>query len=355
MKVLFLTKYDNLGASSRYRTLQFLPYLQKRGIKYKVSPLFSNKYLEYKYNNKKTCKIEVVKALIKRIFNLINIKHYDLIVIEKELLPYFPPFFEKIIYRRKKPFVLDYDDAIFHNYDNNNTKIIRFVLKNKIKKVMELANLVIVGNSYLYDYAKNITDNVVLIPTVIDLAKYPTKKPVEPNIFTIGWIGSPATSHYILDILPTLEYFCLNNNCKLKLVGFDKKLLKNINNFFIKVVEWSEEKEIDYLKTFTVGIMPLKDDKWSRGKCGLKIIQYMGTFLPVIASPVGVNSDLIVSGVNGFLARDENEWLSSLEKLYLNKDLRIKMGYLGRKKVEEMYSLQVYAPKYIESILSVLK
>ena len=145
--------------------------------------------------------------------------------------------------------------------------------------------------------------------------------------------------------------------CKIseKLVGFDKKLLRNINNFFIKVVEWSEEKEIDYLKTFTVGIMPLKDDKWSRGKCGLKIIQYMGTFLPVIASPVGANNNIVEDRINGFLARDKSEWLSALEELYTNKEMRIKMGYLGRKKVEEMYSLQVYAPKYIESILSVLK
>jgi glycosyltransferase involved in cell wall biosynthesis len=348
MKILFLTKYEYLGASSRYRTLQYLPYLKKYGIDCDVSPLFSDDYLIHKYSTGKASVYEVVKAFIRRVFSLLKSSKCDLIVIEKEIMPYFPSFFEKFLNITKIPYIVDYDDAIFHNYDKNNNPIVRSLLSKKIARVMKNASLVIAGSPYLASYARMAGAKVIEIPTVIDLKKYPSKKYDEPELFTIGWIGSPSTQNYLIDIAPALRQFCNEYKCKLTLIGANDEVKDKLKYIPVEIVEWKEEIEIKEISRFSVGIMPLPDAPWTRGKCGFKLIQYMGCFLPVIASPVGVNIKIVEHGANGYLAKSQDDWYKYLKKLYKSRELGNEFGLQGRKKVEEWYNLDVQAKRYAD-------
>lgn len=312
------------------------------------SHLLSDAYLKALYNKKSFGAINIVRLFVKRCFKFFFVKHYDIIVIEKELFPFLPPVFEFILVILKVPFILDYDDAIFHQYDMHKSFLIRFILGGKIKKIMSWSSAVITGSPYLTEFARRYADHVVEIPTVIDLNKYILQKIVKQDIFTIGWIGSPTSSRYLIKILPALEKFYNNFICRIKLVGFDCGVLPSSLNIPIEIVPWSEEGETSQIQSFHVGIMPLDDSPWSQGKCGFKLIQYMACKLPVIASPVGANLNIIQDNVNGFLASDVDEWYNALSVLYNNTNLRKKIGEINREKVEKIYSLQVTFHTYLQ-------
>jgi glycosyltransferase involved in cell wall biosynthesis len=341
LKVLLLSKYDNLGASSRMRSYQYLPYLRKKNISVVIEPLFDNKYIKDIYNKNKKPYYKILKSYIKRLITLLKIHKYDVIWIEKEILPWLPSGIEQILNKLNISYLVDYDDAIFHNYDQNSNFIIRKLLDNKIDKVMKNSTVVTAGNKYIAQKAeKSGAANIEVIPTVIDLNKY---KITENNYdkFTIGWIGTPSTIDYLNNIATVFNKF-LNSSSQLVIIGSEDFKLNNKNIIF---KEWSEETEIMNLNNIDVGIMPLTDDPWSRGKCGYKLIQYMACQKPVIASPVGANKDIVDHNYNGFLASDENEWIKYLKRLKENKDLRVQLGKKGRKKVENNYSLQVAQKK----------
>jgi len=354
MKVLLLSRYENLGSSSRYRFYQYLPYLRKKKIKITVAPLFDNNYIKDLYAGRKKNFVKILKAYIKRIINLYHAKNFDLIWLEKEALPWLPAWIEYKLGLDKATYIVDYDDAIFHCYDQHNFKLIRWVLGRKIDRIMQHAALVLVGNEYLLERAKRVgTKRVELLPTVIDLEKYPTIFFINNDIFTIGWIGSPVTSHYLKLVIPALEEVCKNNTARLVLIGAKRGDLPT--NMPAKYVSWSEETEIKEIQKFDVGIMPLPDNAWERGKCGFKLIQYMACGLPVVGSPVGVNKGIIKHGINGYQAKNVDEWIWSLQKLKGDRKLCQKMGKAGREIVEEEYSLQVTAPRLRDIIFSVVK
>ena len=351
MKILFLTKYEYLGASSRYRTLQYLPYVKETGFEFDVLPLFNDKYLEYKYTYGKANILIALGRLLKRIKTvLLDSYKYDLLVIEKELVPYFPPVFEYYLKLIKKPYILDYDDAVWHNYDSHRKWWVRKLLGNKIKYVMKNAQIVIGGSKYIIDYAKKArAKKVVKIPTSIDLEKYKCNNNEKRNKFIIGWIGSPATSKYILSLNNVLADFTKNYDSIVHLIGFDKKLEDKLL-FNFKIIDWSEKTEVQKIYKFDVGIMPLTDSPFERGKCGFKLIQYMGCKKPVIASPIGENKIIVEHGINGYLAKSETEWLEFLTLLYNAKDLRDKLGESGYEKVKKQYSLEENKNKYLHTI-----
>jgi glycosyltransferase involved in cell wall biosynthesis len=359
MKVLFLTKYEYLGASSRYRTLQYLPFLKKIGIEFKVSPLFSDDYIKYKYKYGKSNKFIVLKNILNRIKTILfDIYKYDLVVIEKELIPYFPPIFEYYLKLIRKPYIVDYDDAIWHNYDKNKNVIIRFLLKNKIKTVMRLSKTVIAGSEYIVNYAKKSgAKKIVKIPTVIDLNKYICEgnenTKLKNNKFIIGWIGSPSTSKYILNINKILSEFTSKYNTIVHLIGFDKRL-ENKLSFSYRIIDWSEDTEIKEICKFDVGIMPLIDGYFERGKCGFKLIQYMGCKKPVIASPIGENNIIVEHGKNGFLASNSKDWFEYLKILLNHPQKRKILGKNGFLKVKEKYSLKKAKEKYISLIIETI-
>lgn len=324
-----------------------------------MKPLFDKKYFKSKSKWQKI--IIVFLVYVKRIFSILEIllfpKKYDLVLLEYEFLPYFPAWFEYILTKRGVKYMVDYDDAIFHKYDKHQYNIVRRLLGNKIAKVMEYAHTVIVCNPYLEAYASKYNDSIVTIPTVVDLEKYSDKmnntQLKDENIFVIGWIGSWTTGVYVLDILPQMKTFVKKyENVRFHLVGFDENLLteQEKEEVHIKVITWSEESEIEEILHFDIGIMPLPDDAWTRGKCGFKLVQYMSCKKPVIASAVGVNRTFVEEGVNGLLIENTDEWLDAFEKLYLDYQLREKMAQNNFKKIETKYYHQTHAQRYINCV-----
>lgn len=354
INILFLTKYDRLGASSRYRSYQYIPYLEDNGIHCTVQPFFDARYLQSFYQSKKKNLFSYAASIVRRLKILLTIKKYDLLVIEKELIPYFPAILERTIRLLGIPFLVDYDDALFHRYDNHPNAIIRFLLGRKIAEVMRQADAVVAGNPYLADYAcQSGARTVHQLPTVIDLIKYPLKTLISRSTdFTIGWIGSPTTTMHLESIAPVLTALGKNGGIRLLLIGARQIQIPGI---ITEVVPWTDETEVSLMDQFDVGIMPLPDEPWERGKCGFKLIQYMACGLPVVASSVGVNNKIVRHGENGFLASTAEEWEAALMLLLEDPELCQRMGINGRAQVESEYSLQVQAPRYAKILRAAVR
>jgi len=346
-KILLLTRYGEFGPSSRLRFLQYLPFIENQNIHIDVSPLFSNEYLTALYSGQSRWCF-VISGFWTRIKTLLKVRSYDLIIIEKEIFPYLPAFAERFLRFLGISYIVDYDDAIFHSYDKNINWLIRFLLGKKIDTVMRLSNLVIVGNEYLSSRARSSgAGQVEIIPTVVDLNKYKAVKSTNNKPLVVGWIGSPATSKYLLLIVSVYKLLKSEFDVRFVAVGCNKEILKDLP---IEVLPWSEETEVQLIQSFDIGIMPLSNSPWEMGKCGYKLIQYMACGLPVVASPVGVNKKIVENGINGFLAQETHEWEQALRKLLNDKNLRVQMGEKGRDLVKENYSLQQQSIKFREII-----
>ena len=342
-----LSRYDWAGPSSRYRFYQFFPHLEKENFDISISPLFNEKYVRNLYSDKRSTKfINPLSAYLKRTYKLLFARNYDLVWMEKEALPWVPASIEKFLCKKSIPYVIDYDDAVYHRYDQHSNSLVRAALSKKIDKLMAFSTVVIAGNQYIAEHAeRNEVKKIQILPTVVDTNFYVEKEPLINESFTIGWIGSPSTSRHINVAIPALNRLCQNNDVRFSAIG---ALGKDVTEIPGHLISWKEESEIQELRSFDVGIMPLPNTPWEKGKCGFKLIQYMACGLPVIASPVGMNEEIIDHGENGFLATNTKEWVKYLELLKNNPELRWKMGKVGRKKVEECYSLQSVTPKLVK-------
>jgi len=350
MKILYFTKYTRKGASSRLRNYQYFPYFELQDIEVTGSPFFDDQYLENFYTGKSILK-QIFKAYICRFFALGRIFKYNSIFIEYELFPYFPAWFEFSLKLFGKKYIVDYDDAIFHNYDKNRNPIVRFLLRHKIDKVMKYSRCVIVGNSYLKEKAVSSgAKNIQIIPTVIDLNRYSVKDKYNEENIVIGWIGTNSTIKYVKKIVPVLEKLIANYNVQIHIVGAGESLALGENEIHIK---WSEDSEVQSILAFDVGIMPLDDGDWEKGKCGYKLIQYMACAIPVVASAVGANKDIVEHGLNGFLVSELNDWYTYIEQYIKNGTLRKQHGQQGRSLVENKYCVQKQLSQYINLFKSV--
>lgn len=344
MKIIYFTKYSRLGASSRLRSYQYFPFLEENGLEISVSPLFSDYYLSALLE-KKHSKYLIIKAYLVRFVKLFTLCKYDKVVIEKELFPYLPAWFEQIMKLSGIAYYVDYDDAIFHNYDLHKSRLIRFLLRNKIDNVMKYSSCVIAGNNYLAHRAKNAgASSIKIIPTVVDLNRY-TNISVQKNKKTIiGWIGSPSTYKYFIKLIPVFEQLAKQYDVKFHIIGAKSTL--ELNNCF-HFIPWEEDTEAMEISKFDIGIMPLDDTPWELGKCSYKLIQYMACSIPVVASPVGMNKEVVQQN-NGILATSQEDWFNALETMILNPVLQTKMGLSGRKVVEHTYSLQRTRKKWFQ-------
>lgn len=344
MKVLLLTRYSRSGASSRLRYYQYLPFLNAQGVEVDVYPLFGEKYLKRLNAGQPQNPASILSAYLHRIYRLISCRAYDLLWIEYEALPWLPDWVERILGRCAIPYIVDYDDAIFHRYDQHSSQWVRSLLGHKIDAVMRNARLVIAGNAYLYEKAvQSGAKWVEWLPTVVNSTRYRLKPSCNSPVFTIGWIGSPTTAAYLEPVYAALVRLNQRSGIRLVLVGGYPKDIPGA--FPVEYRSWSEETEVEQILDFDVGIMPIPDDPWAYGKCGYKLIQYMACGLPVVASRVGANIRIVKEGVNGYLASTDKHWEEALRALQENPELRQAMGSQGRRDVEAHYSLQVAAPR----------
>ncbi|WP_321463682.1 glycosyltransferase family 4 protein [uncultured Vibrio sp.] len=343
-KILLFSKYSRMGASSRLRTHQYVTYLEQLDYKVTVSPLFNDKYLKALYSKQPISKILVLKLYFKRLMTLITCFDYDILWIEKELFPYFPAIFERALRLFGVKFIVDYDDAIFHNYDLSSNYLIKRFLGNKIDKVMALSTATVAGNQYLSDRAISAgSKNVKIIPTVVDITRYSVKE-TDNKKTVVGWIGSPSTQKYVVELLPVFLKLSKSVVFKLVLVGATEDIVDQLTGLDVEVIPWGEDTEVNNIQSMDIGIMPLHNGPWEKGKCGYKLIQYMACGKPVVASKVGANIEIVNSPSIGFLADNSEEFYDCLVKI-LNDPLRRKsMGLSGRKIVKSKYTVQAQLP-----------
>jgi glycosyltransferase involved in cell wall biosynthesis len=341
--VLVLTRYERLGASSRVRFLQFLPALEREGFSFDVRPLLDNAYVASLYGGPRVGAGSIARAYWRRLSALRRRLRYDLIWLEKEALPWLPTWLE-IARLEGMPYVVDYDDAWFHRYENH---WLSPLLGHKIDAVMRVAHTVVAGNDYLARRARQAGARYVeIVPTAIDLERYQDLPQAQRSgDLTVGWIGIPLNAHYLTMIEPALRAAAATVPIQLHVVG--APVPAEFAGIPATSVPWAEDTEISRIAQFDVGVMPLHDTPWERGKCAYKLLQVMAAGKPVIASPVGANRQVVRHGVNGFLAETTEEWAEALRKL-ADPTLRQRMGAEARKTVEEQHSTAVVTPRLAE-------
>ncbi len=344
--------------SQRYRFEQYLPFLEESGFKFTWSFLLDEKDDKIFYSKGNTFK--KVSILIKTIFirrrDIRRFKNYDILFIQREALFLGSSYFEKKAFRSGAKVIFDFDDSIWLADTSPGNKKWEWLKKpQKLFNSLKYAHFVIAGNNYLADKAKAFNKNTVIIPTTID-TDFHIPKPELRNkeIITIGWSGSISTIKHFELLIPVLKKIKEKNKNKVsfKIIGDKNYQNKALD---ITAVEWAEQTEVNELNSIDIGIMPLPNDEWANGKCGLKGLSYMACGVSAIMSDVGVNNQIIKTGVNGFLVANEKEWFEKLCELIEDKDLRIKFGEEGRKTVIEKYSVSANKNKYLEVFTSVLK
>jgi len=354
IKILTLSKYGMLGASSRLRLFQFADYFHNDNFSLSFNILIDDVSLADRYKlNRYRCG-SLMASYFKRTISLLGRHQYDLIWIEKEALPWIPACIERLLLKGV-PYILDYDDAVFHQYDQHHNPIVRFFFGNRIDSLMAGARLVNAGNDYLANRARTAgAQRVELVPTVVDVSKYDpesTSQSSQGDLPRIVWIGSPSTSWYLEMLQEPLRDLSRVLPFSLRIIGADGFEMKGVN---VELCPWSEETEVKLIRDCTIGVMPLHNSSWEQGKCGYKLIQYMACGLPVVASPVGVNCKIIEHGVNGFLANSRDEWYSNLKILLDDFELQRQFGFNGRKSVEKDYCVQVQAPRLVQMFRDVV-
>lgn len=347
---LVLAKYDTQAATTRQRFVQAVPYLREAGIEIDICPLFSNAYLAQLFTHGTRSKRGIVAAYWARLGVLMRASRYDFIWVQYELFPYLHAGFERLISLAGKPVIYDMDDALFHQYDQHNNPWVRKLLGNKLQPLLRRSALACCGNAYLAAYAKQFCAHTEIMPTVVDITHYRVvKKPATPTP-TLGWIGSPSTWRYTAPLRGMLGEFVAEKKLNILVVGAGAAA-DNTDPFAFR--DWQEAREVADIQQMDIGIMPLPDEPWARGKCGYKLIQYMACGIPVIASPVGVNREIVEHGVNGFLASTDQEWREAIATLSSDAALRQRMGHAGRARVEAQYSIQHYGPRLAQWIAAV--
>ena len=352
MRVLFWVPYPSEGASNRYRVEQYLPYLRDAHIDYALHPFWSSGGYRVLYRRghyiKKT--YYFLAGTCSRLIDLLTVSRYTLVFIHREACPLGSAYFEERLARMGKPVIFDFDDAIFLPVASvPNVFIGKFKQPQKIRQIIKNSRQVIAGNEYLSSYARCYNPSVSVIPTAIDTQKYrPNYKRRDNERLVIGWVGSGTTAIF----LPMLKEVFIKlserfKNVSFAIVGGSYSIegLKDIRN-----IGWSLESELEQLQTFDIGIMPMPDNEWTRGKCAFKAILYMSMGIPCVCSAVGMNKELLQDGENGFLADSEKEWVEKLSLLIENPALRRRIGSAARKAIEEKYSLTVNAPKFLAVI-----
>lgn len=346
MKILFLTPYPQQEApSQRFRFEQYFQILVKNGHSVEVRSFLTDRNWKILYHEGRVlqkCWI-LLTGFIKRIGTLFILPRFDFIFIHREVTPVGPPVFEWAIAKVfRKKIIYDFDDSIWLTDKTQESwleKILRW--RNKVGSICAWSHKVSCGNLYLADYARIFNSQVVVNPTTIDTESLHNRSITtavkDDDSIRIGWTGSHSTLKYLTLLEPVLQKLEKDFSQVRILIIADRKPTLSLKR--LDFLPWNKATEAHDLAQMDVGIMPLPDDEWAKGKCGFKALQYMAMEIPCVVSPVGVNTTIIDHGSNGFLAKSENEWLTSLTKLIDDKALRKQFGKAGRKKIVDHFSV----------------
>jgi glycosyltransferase involved in cell wall biosynthesis len=348
MRVLAFTKTDAIGPSSRYRYYAHRPGLARLGIALEIAPLFGAAYFRATELRSRPLRILAKAACTLLAFFVRGARvaalllagprtRPDLVVIEHQLFPYLPALFERALAARGIPFTVEFDDAIYLTPCH----------RRKLALLCRLARRTVVGTPFLAGFVRAAGGRPEIVPTTIDLARYPrvAESPRRDGDPVIGWIGLPYNFPLLATLAEPLSRLATRQRFRLRVISAGVPELPGFPAERLEVVRWSEDGEARELAALDVGIMPLRDDEWSRGKCGLKILQYFAAGVAVVASPAGVNSEIVRHGTNGLLAASPFDWYESLLALLADPSLRATLAAAGRRTVELDYSLDAWTPK----------
>jgi glycosyltransferase involved in cell wall biosynthesis len=293
-----------------------------------------------------------ISLFYKRILTLRKVKQFQVIFIFREAFIFGGAYFEKLIIKKNPNVIFDFDDAIWINNISEKNKKLKWLKKpEKTMQIFTMSKIIIAGNNYLADYARRYNNNVLVIPTTIDTTYHkPFLLNKNKDIVVIGWTGSSTTLCYFEQLLPVLNKIMMLYKEKVKFkIIVDKEIY--YPSICTTTTKWSIQNEIEELAQIDIGIMPLPNNEWAKGKCGFKCLQYMSLEIPAVVSPVGVNTEIVQDGYNGFLASSDNDWIEKLSLLIESTDLRTKIGKNGRKTVEDKYSINANKEKYLKIFL----
>ena len=352
-KVLVICHHrPDRSPGQRYRFEQYIPFLEQNGYYFDRSNLLNenDEKAFYKYGNYFKKFLIWIKTWRVRFKDWKRMNQYDIVFIYREALLTRSIFFEKKFSKSKAKLIYDFDDAIWEKGHSKANGKLAF-LKNPAKtgKIIGLSDVIFAGNRYLAEYAKKFNSNVVIVPSTIDLSQYvlPGKKK-DNEIICIGWTGSPHTVKHFKLAIPILKKIKdkYGDKISFKIIGDRNYYCSELNT---QALEWRSATEAEDLSELDIGIMPLPDDPWEKGKCGMKGLQYMGLGIATIMSPVGVNTEIIQDGINGYLPNTEEEWVEKLSLLIENRVLRERIGNAGRQTVADKYCVEAWKQKYLDN------
>ncbi len=361
MRILFAAAHrPDRSPSQRYRFEQFVPYWKEHGCSFEYAWLIdadddASFYAPGNYFSKARI---FLKSWMRRRHHVRQAAHTDIVIVQREALMTGSTRFERGFKSSGAKFIFDFDDAIWRLDVSKGNRHLRWLKKpGKTADLIAMADLVIAGNDYLAEYARHHNDNVVVVPTVIDTDRYvPIDAPrsTTDNTVIIGWTGSLTSVVHLEQALPMLRELQKKYGERLRFRIISDRVFAD-PQLNVESVIWNAENEVDQLHDIDIGIMPMPDDEWSRGKCGFKGLQYMGMGKAVVLAAVGANTSIVQDGVNGFLAHNPNEWIEKLSRLIDDAELRTRLGCAARTTVEERYSVKAWRDRYLQLFNELVK
>jgi glycosyltransferase involved in cell wall biosynthesis len=351
MKILFIVPYPvGKAASQRYRVEQWLPVLQEQTINYKLAPFWDLATWDILYKQGYSLQklFGLVKGMLRRLVLLSRLAPYDYIFIHREATPVGPPWFEWLAAKVfSKKLIFDFDDAIWMpNTTEDNSMASNYKWHHKTAQICKWSYKISAGNHFLQRYALNYNPNAIYLPTVLNTTiNYSRIKEQQTERVTIGWIGSHSTLPYLKLIEPVLQQLEQNYSFDFRVVADQKPDLKLKS---LKFIVWSEVTEVESLLLFNIGVMPLPDTEWAKGKCAFKALQYMALGIPAVVSKVGANVTAVPDSLAGYSCTTHQEWYEKLELLLQDADLRAKFGRTGKQWVTQAFSMAAHEQTFLE-------
>jgi glycosyltransferase involved in cell wall biosynthesis len=357
MNVLALVPnpYDT-APGQRFRMEQWEPFLRAAGIHLRWAPFASERLASvlYRPGNLAQKTFMTIAAYSKRLRTMYKAGGFDAAYVFREAALIGPPVLERWL-GRAIPFVYDFDDAVFLSYESPTNRVFgRLRFPSKTPTACRLAMHVMAGNGYLAEYARRFNDRVSIVPTTIDTEKYvpdPATQNRAGEPLVIGWSGSHSTVQHLRGISDVLARLAATQRFRLRVIGADDFSLSGVD---LELLQWRSTTEVDDLRRIDIGLMPLPDDQWSRGKCGLKALQYMALGIPPVCSPVGVNAEIIADGENGFLVDTPEQWTARIVQLLESPELRERLGRAARRTVEHRYAGAIHARRVAGILRSIV-
>lgn len=346
VRVLALSPIPVEGAGCRFRIAQHVPALRDAGFEVTIRSFYTREYFELVYRPghriRKTATF--FSLLLRTLREALDANSYDLVFLYREAIPLGPPLIERLIASRGVPIVYDFDDAIFLPAVSEANRAILFLKDpGRVARIIKLSAEVVVGNEFLAAFARRYHPRVTVVPTAVDTDRFvPAPPRPAPRELVVGWIGSPTTFTYLQSLVPVLQEVAARHPFTLRVSGAGRPV--QFPGLTVDDLPWTLEKEVTLFNACDIGVYPLTDDDWSRGKCGFKAIQFMACGVPVVAAAVGVNRDIVQDGINGYLAATPSEWVDKLSRLLADADQRARFAAAGRQTIEQRYSLRVTAP-----------